>query len=645
MKAHRPSQMVLGAAILLGVARPLGAQSIEDRARAAAAATQAKSHDSESLLHNYVTPGMSGQAIRTVDGSRTVTPSLACQKTAPLLEILVQPGSTGDIGTVRISRDTGLDGTMDSISALPVPVSGICANGVISCQPGTWNQCHYLRWEVDGARVLKLAEVDMPELAGCYCVNASCGPNLVMGNLPSVLADLGGGMVGALTSADPRIGVAQAQIDGPVIRYVGAQATACTANPALDQTSYRANPAALQGDAAATAAGNRVFQALTASPAAAGRGAETRSCTVERAVSVESYDYDDIIAATGSLLGVTSCGADCRIYRIGGTGNCSDPPATFAARFTTATPERIVSARITDIQTADWLQARVDGSPVASAGKRSWLSHALPSGDCGVGDNYSARPDHDVTAALKTGAVAVDARIRATGAHRTGHLDVEIRVDTSCETKERLIDQCSGYAADPNCRLTDEAVDGVKTVSGGVRTGLTPLPQTRILGDALCPVTLRRDYFLRERRYQCATDTGSRTEPDLSRAAYIIDHSTEALLADRRTAANGTTTDSTRIFALPPRPAVEPCESVCKTRIAKANTAAAPAGVMASRQNDPSGWDIAYRACRADNVCPAEAGEEIAKPCGCIDDFPEAVVMMQSVRLAGADLACTAGER
>jgi hypothetical protein len=639
----------LAAAVLLVMAAPLLAQpapvSPADRARAAAASSRAKTADSDTLLRNFVTPGLSGGPIATIDGSRSLTANLACQKSATMLELLIQPGAAGDIATVRISRDSDLDGTIDSVSALPVAVSGICANGIISCRPGSWEQCHPMRWDVDAAHALKLTEVDLPELAGCYCVNASCGANLVLGNLAAVLKDLGGGIVGALTTADPRIGVAQAIVDGPSIRYVGAQATACTASPAIDQTGYRANPTTLQGDAASASTTNRVFQALSGSPTLSGRGAENRSCTVERQVRVQSYDYDDIVAVTGSLQSVTSCGSDCRIYRIGGDGGCGNPPPTYAARFSAIRPERIVSARITQIETADWLQARVDGTPVAYAAKRPWLTNSLPSGDCGVGDIYRAAPSYDLTAALKTGAATVDARIRATGSHRSGWLEVEVHVDTSCETAEQLIDQCAGYAADPNCRLTDEDVDGVATFTSGVRTGLTPLPQTRILGDALCPVTLTRDFFLRQRRYQCALDAGSRPEPDLSRAAYIIDHSSESVLADRTRAADGTETASTRPFALPDRPVVGACEPVCKTRRPKVNSAAAPAGVMASQQTDPIGWDVSWHSCSADNLCLTEAGEEILSGCGCLDDFPEAVALMQTVRLAGADLVCTAERR
>jgi len=79
--------------------------------------------------------------------------------------------------------------------------------------------------------------------------------------------------------------------------------------------------------------------------------------------------------------------------------------------------------------------------------------------------------------------------------------------------------------------------------------------------------------------------------------------------------------------------------------VRRAAPAAAPAGVVGAQQNISTGFDTFYHACTGDNVCPAGPGEEIVSTCGCLDDFPEAVVMMQTVRLAGADLACTGAVR
>ena len=86
------------------------AQDMEARARAATAASRTKSSDSDAITSNYVNPGLSGEAISTVDNSRTFTTSLACQKSATMLELLVQPGTTGDITHLSIARDSDLDG-------------------------------------------------------------------------------------------------------------------------------------------------------------------------------------------------------------------------------------------------------------------------------------------------------------------------------------------------------------------------------------------------------------------------------------------------------------------------------------------------------------------------------------------------------
>jgi len=222
----------------------------------------------------------------------------------------------------------------------------------------------------------------------------------------------------------------------------------------------------------------------------------------------------------------------------------------------------------------------------------------------------------------------------------------EIEIDAACRVSERLVDDCAALAGDAHCRLDEEIVDGVGTVTRGARTGLSPLPRTRMFGTGACTAPITRDFFLVDRRYVCAVDnTAAMPQPDLSRGAYIIDHSTETMIADRVSRADGGTSTTDRPFALPERGSVPACEAICKTRGPRVNDAAAPAGVTGSRQNDPASFDTFYHACKSDNRCPAGPGETVVTACGCLDDFPEAVVMMQTVRLAGADLACSAASR
>lgn len=638
-----PVGIVMAAALATLVhVSPVAAGPIEDRARAAAQASRATSSDSAALQTHYLTPGLSAQPITTVDGQRSFTPTIACQKSATLLDILVQPSATGDLTTVQIGRDVDLDGAIDTRTRLPVAVSGICANGVVACSPGSWNQCHYLRWDVDAARMLVLTEVDMPALSACYCINNSCGTNLAWSNMASVLGDLGGGMVGALTTADPRIGVAQAMIDGPTIRYVGAQSTACAASPDLPQFGYRAAPMSLAGDASAAATGSSLFQTLISSPVAAGTVREMRACSIARQVTIEGATIDDVISrvaggyATSKTPGVVDfqlgspsddalAGGNCRLF-------------DFRMTLNVAKPDRLQSVILSELFFDDWIQVRVDGALLYS--NPTWTSGGFPPGGCERGRTWHASPGLDLKPYLTAGDHEIWLRV-AVGGEGEASATIRAEVDERCVPDETLADGCGGYAVNPACTIDSETVDGIQTFRDGVKTGLSPLPQTRFLGTTACPVELSRPFFRKDRQYRCEIDNGGLPAPDLSRARYIIDHSTETMLADRSRQRDGEYAALIRPFALPERGSVPACEPVCKSRAPRQNVAAAPAGVVGALQNDPASYDSFYHACGPDNLCPLGPGEELVTACSCLDAFPEAAAMMQTVRLAGADLLCT----
>jgi hypothetical protein len=640
--------LFLAALASLLCAQPVLAQTPEERAKAAAAASRAKTSDSDALQANYLSPGLAGQPIATIDGSQSFATSLACQKTASFLELLVQPQASGDIGTLRISRDKDLDGTFDQTLNVPLPVSGICANGIISCEAGSWNACQPFKWDVDGAGDLKLTAAALPDLAGCYCVNNSCGSNLVWGNMTSVLKDLGGGVVGALTTADPRIGVAQALIDGPNIRYVGAQTTACTASPSVTQTAYRANPTAIQGDAAAASASSSMFTALAASPAGNGKAQDIRACSIYRDVTIKEIRPEDIIDRTSGGYATYSATADSVTFLmgsptyhslVGGSGRLFDFHMTLDVKDVS----RLTGVWLTHYMMDDWLQLRIDGK-VVHADPASWTGPGNPPGKFERGQTWYGYPYLDLKPYLTSGSHDIWLRM-AVGGEGEVMVQIDAQVDTSCNVDEKIVDHCAGYAGDPKCELQSEDVDGVVTFSNGAATGLRPLPSTRLFGTGSCTWQITRDFYEKNRKYRCIIDTGSPSPPDLSRGAYIIDHSTETLLADRTKDRLGNVTTTTRGFGMPATGSVPACEAICKTRAPKANADAAPDGVVGSRQNDANGWDTFYHACTSDNVCPMEADEELVSACGCLDDFPEAMVMMQTVRLSGADIICTATAR
>src|SRR3546814_19544062 len=64
----------------------------------------------------------------------------------------------------------------------------------------------------------------------------------------------------------------------------------------------------------------------------------------------------------------------------------------------------------------DWVQGRINGRVVGSAGPRPWLTTGLPSGDCrtdgGAARNYTS---YDFTTDLRAGPTTVSARVRVGG--------------------------------------------------------------------------------------------------------------------------------------------------------------------------------------------------------------------------------------
>ena len=113
--------------------------------------------------------------MRTVDGSQSFQANLTAPASAKFLELFIQPAGTGDLQKVMISQDLDTDGAFDYVYNLSRPVSGVCGNGYIACDPATWNHCQYFKWAAgpDG----KIADVaaSITDLGGCYCINSSCG--------------------------------------------------------------------------------------------------------------------------------------------------------------------------------------------------------------------------------------------------------------------------------------------------------------------------------------------------------------------------------------------------------------------------------------------------------------------------------------
>jgi len=163
-------------------------------------AVQTYAGDPNKIKDNLAQPLMSGNSMTAFNGTQ-FNARLSCPSSNAFFELLIGVGTTGDITSTTVTQDLNMDGTVDSAYTLPVTVSGICANGVIACVPGTWNNCQSLAWSADSTGALALSSTTLSNLGGCYCINNHCGNNLVITNLSNVLGDMGGGAASAMAAA------------------------------------------------------------------------------------------------------------------------------------------------------------------------------------------------------------------------------------------------------------------------------------------------------------------------------------------------------------------------------------------------------------------------------------------------------------
>jgi hypothetical protein len=182
----------------------------------------------EAINQNAAQPLTSSKTpMKTIDQSQSFSAQLSCPSSSKFVDILVQPGSTGDLEMVMVMQDINLDGEMDYQYNMPFPISGICGNGVIQCDVGTWHNCKYWKWVADNQGKVSIQQTDLTKMGGCYCINNSCGNNVAWANLPLILKDLGAGATGAIMSTNPKYSITDVKVSDAEITYYSQSLTEC----------------------------------------------------------------------------------------------------------------------------------------------------------------------------------------------------------------------------------------------------------------------------------------------------------------------------------------------------------------------------------------------------------------------------------
>lgn len=600
----------------------------------------------EKVNQNINAPMMQTGSMTTVDGAKSFNSAFSSPSSSKFLLVAIEPSGAGDLSKVTIAQDLDKDGLIDSNYALTVPISGVCANGFISCTPGTWSNCSAYKWISDSSGAVSEAPGSLTKLGGCYCINSSCGSNLAWTNSAIILDGIGGGIVSAIHDNDPSLMITSVQKDLTTITYFGSAptktVTASTKIPSLtsspqitDLTAYYGNPTGLtnmrDGMAISQSSDpNSLFSLITGVGSKA--ASKTGSCSITRAGSIKTTS--ESVSNTGKMSFDTDHNEYIRI-------NEKIPGKTYDLM--------IAGSSSAGSGPTGWTVVNSVTLPAAPTTKTK-LTTALyvstTSGDgCVTG---TATIDGMITGFNNT--INHPGYCPKSGWQKPDNVWSALFEYSRDDYSEVMIDTCSAYASDLSCRIKDESINGVVTIRDYNPTGLKYLGSCVDFNGATEVMQVCREWWEKKREYVC-NNGGAYDFSDVSKRFGNVINSTTAgaggfSFSDTTKGKDGSWVDKASSgITLPANPNVPTCEPACKTRKSSTDTQISVSGpVGAMRKDGADTYSYAYRPC-INNSCPAEPGEEILLDCQCINEFAQAAVIIQTLRLSGNDNICSSGSK
>lgn len=631
----------------------------KDIAGSISSTVKGKTSNASRLNESQIRPVSGENNMKTYDGKTAFNGKAVCKGSSEFMRMLVQPTTNGNLKLLNIMQDTDMNGSLDITTSPGWDISVVCSNGFQTCSDANnAATCTSWAWVADPKSYqLGRKNVAMTDLGGCYCINNSCGSNLAWNNLGQILNDLGGGASQALSRANPWFTLSQIKVDGVSASFVGGDTASCSIGDSegffgtadgKKILSYKDNYNAMKTDANSQKTTSDAYHMITEGSLNPNETSDMYSCDITRNVNLDEPKLNEIIAFDGGQGSVQQCGTDCLqlvLGRLGDnywSGTCKyfEVDSNFFIKDHT----RIASATLINAVFDDWMQLWAGDKVVWSGPYGNWNDAGPVPGACELSKSWNQSPNTDFKQYLdKNGPVKFKIRVEVSG-EGEGYALVRLKADLSCrEGDEYVSNTCTAYEQDQNCQLVDETVDGVKTFTGSINTGLIPLPQTQVLQGSFCSVAVKRDWFKKKRQYRCNRKTDFNFDKIIERKAYIDKTVTPGDYKDKMFN-NGKVSYGAGELFWPDMPKVGDCINMCKTRKPKQTPDMAVSGQV--DKNNKSGvikYDNFYYECDATNKCPAEPGEEVIKACQCLNEFAEASAIMQVIRQAGQDMICSSG--
>ena len=619
-----------------------------------------KVDEPEEINTRFIQPIISsGTPMQSLDGSVSFDAQLSAPSSDAFLEIMVVPSKTGDLTTVLVKQDTDFDGIPDYTYSVPVQISGICANGFISADAGSWNNRHYYTWITSSTgKVIITEQPSILNLSACYCINASCGSNLVWSNIGVVLRDIGTGIISAIQKTHPGYTITNVDIADTAITYYGqdSQKTGAAADVyaggIIHPEIYANAPEKITG-AGETEFNNQIshtdsyaYLVLNASD----RTTNTVNCVIWNDIKFNQETFN--ISNSGSstwgtdhLLHIQIKQENDKIlYQWLNTGSNINEVCRHGCGPCDWTNIGIIDTKNILYANPNSYKYRLtanmqghgcfNGSAYINYLGQSMLDGACPGDNCQkptVNWSYSLDGIHDNPQLIFNNTCGT--------------------IDDSCSLMEEKICDRTGSQC-------------VFTVKNFIPTGLSPFSFCSTISTSLEFYTVCMDgtsttiknslgvstvlgqgnntWWRIERIYHCESSANSYSFNNIGdRVAHIhntlSDNITNLTYQDINTNTGEVTSYN---IDLPPRTDPDPCEKACKLRIPIQDTQAAEPGHTAQYRISTDSFQEIVRRCW-DNVCAVKTGETLIQDCTCLDYFLEAASIMQAIDEAGSDIICS----
>lgn len=234
----------------------------------------------------------------SVDGKSTYSGQVSCggASSSSYLELSYANAGGGDL-KINANMDRDLNGAKEYSYSTSVPVSGVCSNGFVSCDSGTWNNCSYYKWGYSGA--ITTSKVSRPDLGGCYCINNSCG-GLSSQSPESILQSLGNGLTTLMMQYSKSFTVTKTNTTPTTASYWGQNADNCVAAdgskatlPSVSPTTTYALPNVEETKAIQSQNPLSAYSVLNSSANNVNLGVSTTSCEIKNTLSVKTTTVYD----------------------------------------------------------------------------------------------------------------------------------------------------------------------------------------------------------------------------------------------------------------------------------------------------------------------------------------------------------------